>query len=323
MKSSKIVLGALVVAMSFVACQSVDFKKTSAGVPYKLFSSKKGDSVHAGSIVKYWVMQKIKDSVIYSSYKNHRAEYFQVQQLPVKGTYENIRATVEELILKTKEGDSLYITQATDSLIKESADQSVFKKGQQVITTIKVEKVFKSQEEASADMYKAQIPTKEELAENYKMMRENFDTYLKDSANAVSIQRDNKIIEDYLKANNINARKTDWGVYFQELAPGSGAKPTLRQYAKVNYKGMHLSGEVFDQGTLPVQLGGQGTIPGFWLGILELQKGGKGRVYIPSLLAYGPQGQAPKIKENEVLVFELELLDISDMPFPEQQQPNQ
>jgi FKBP-type peptidyl-prolyl cis-trans isomerase len=216
--------------------------------------------------------------------------------------------------------------QASDSLLKQNPDITVYKKGQQVITTIKVQKVFKTQDEASADMYKAQIPTKEELAQNYKMMRQNVDAYMKDSANAASLQRDDKIIEDYLKAHNINARKTEWGVYFQELTPGSGAKPTLRQYAKVNYKGMDLSGQVFDQGTYPVQIGGQGSIPGFWLGAMELQKGGKGRVYIPSLLGYGAQGQAPKIKPNEVLVFELELVDVSDIPFPEQtqgqQQPN-
>jgi FKBP-type peptidyl-prolyl cis-trans isomerase len=324
MKSSKISIGILVVALSFVACQNVEFKKSSSGIPYKIFSSKKGDSVKVGSFVKYDVIVKTKDTVIFNSYAAKAPIFVQMKPQTEKPAYNNIRGTVEGLLLNAKEGDSLYLVQSSDSLLKQNPDMSVYKKGQQVITTIKVQKVFKTQDEANADMYKAQIPTKEELAQNYKMMKENVDAFMKDSANAASLQRDDKIIEDYLKAHNINARKTEWGVYYQELAPGSGAKPTLRQYAKVNYKGMDLSGQVFDQGTYPVQIGGQGSIPGFWLGIMEMQKGGKGKVYIPSLLGYGTRGQEPKIKANELLIFELELVDVSDIPFREQmQQPNQ
>lgn len=324
MKSSKIILSILGIAFTFAACQNVEFKKTSSGIPYKIFSSSKGDSAKIGSFVKYNVVQKVKDSVLFSSYNNKTPFYIQIKPQVEKPAYNNIRATAEDLISRCKEGDSIYLVQSADSLLKQNPDITAYKKGQQVITTIRVQKVFKTQDEANADMYKAQIPTKEELAQNYKMMRQNVDAFMKDSANAVSLQRDDKIIEDYLKAHNINARKTEWGVYFEEITPGSGAKPTLRQYAKVNYKGMDLSGQVFDQGTIPnVQIGGQGTIPGFWLGILELQKGGKGRVYIPSMLGYGAQGQAPKIKPNEVLVFELELLDVSDIPFSDPQQQGQ
>lgn len=326
MKSSKIVFGVLAIAITFAACQNVEFKKSSSGVPYKIFSSSKGDSVKVGSFVKYNVIQKTKDTVLFSSYANKQPFYIQVKPQAEKPAYANIRATAEDIISRCKEGDSIYLVQSADSLLKQNPDLTIYKKGQQVITTIKIEKVYKSQAESNADMYKAQIPTKEELAQNYKMMRQNVDAFMKDSANAASVQRDDKIIEDYLKAHNINAKKTDWGVYVQELAPGSGPKATIRQYAKVNYKGMHLSGEVFDQGTYPVQIGGQGSIPGFWLGLLELQKGGKAKVFIPSLLGYGLQGNPPKIKANEVLIFEEELADLSDVPFAdqtqEQQQPN-
>ena len=67
MKSLKFALSILVLAI-LAGCQNVEFKKSSGGVPYKIFSgTKKGDSVRAGTIVKYQVIQKIKDSVIYSS----------------------------------------------------------------------------------------------------------------------------------------------------------------------------------------------------------------------------------------------------------------
>lgn len=316
MKSSKIVSGVLVVAVIFAACQSVDFKKTSSGIPYKVFSSKKGDSVRTGTIVKYWVTQKVKDSVLYSSYKNKRPEYFQAQPVAEKATYTNIRITVEELILKSKEGDSLYLVQATDSLIKENPQQTLFKKGEQLVTTIKIEKVYKTPEEANADYLKDQAGMYEQ---NEKDMLASIK---KDTAAQASIQKDSKIIEDYLKTHNIQAEKTEWGLYIERLTPGQGVKPKFGQFANVKYKGLNLSGQVFDEGVYPVQIGFAQVVPGFAQGVNMLSKGEKARVYIPSALAYGSQGSPPKIQPNEVLIFELELLDISDKQ-PEQQQPGQ
>lgn len=318
MKSSKIVLSTLVVAMSIAACQSVDFKKTSSGIPYKLYSSKKGDSVRQGSIVKYWVMQKVKDSVVYSSYKNGRAEYFQVQPSTEKATYTNIRATVEELISRSKEGDSLYMVQATDSLIKENPQQALFKKGEQLITTIKIEKVYKTEEEARTDAIK------EQAAGYEQSKKEGLAGFKKDTAAQASIQKDDKIIADYLNAHNIKAEKSEWGIYIERLSPGQGPKPNFGQYSNVHYVGKHLNGEVFDEGTMPVQIGVSQVVFGFMEGVSQLSKGEKARVYIPSALAYGEQGSPPKIQPNEVLIFELEVLDITDKdPAPQQQQPVQ
>jgi hypothetical protein len=42
------------------------------------------------------------------------------------------------------------------------------------------------------------------------------------------------------------------------------------------------------------------------------------------MLGYGPQGSPPKIQPNEVLVFELQVMDITDTaPVQQQQQPVQ
>lgn len=91
----------------------------------------------------------------------------------------------------------------------------------------------------------------------------------------------------------------------------------------MHYVGKHLSGEVFDQGTMPVQIGVSQVVFGFMEGVSQLSKGEKARVYIPSALAYGSQGSPPKIQPNEPLIFELEVLDISDKEPASQQQPGQ
>ncbi|MDQ3683470.1 MAG: hypothetical protein M3352_10435, partial [Bacteroidota bacterium] len=60
------------------SCNNVDFQKTKGGMPYKLFASKDGKKIDSGSIVKAHVLQKIKDSVVMSSYTNMPV-YFPVQ----------------------------------------------------------------------------------------------------------------------------------------------------------------------------------------------------------------------------------------------------
>lgn len=317
MKFSKIVSGVLAVSMLLLACQNIDFKKTNAGVPYKIFSSDKGDSARAGTIVKYNVVQKIKDSVVYSSYALKQPIYFEVRPATQKPAYGDAKSNVEEIIAKAKKGDSIYLTQSTDSLAKQNTS---IKKGQLLVTTVRIVEVYKNRDEANNAFYKDQIPTRQEIANADKLLKQNFAKFMSDTAMQASLQKDDKIIEDYLKSHNINARKTEWGIYIQDLVPGQGPKPHFKQFANVKYTGMDLNGQTFDSGVFPVQVGAGGAIAGFTFGVMELQKGGKARVYIPSALGYGQQGSPPKIKPNEILIFDLELLDVADMP-QQQQQP--
>lgn len=323
MKFLKIVSGLLFVTAMLVACENVDFKKTSGGLPYKIFSKNSKDSIKEGYFVKLEVIRKTKDTVFFNSYGQGQAVFLQVQKQPGAVTYSNLALNIPEILLNAGKGDSIYIVQATDSLLKDPQQAMGLKKGQELVTTIRVADVFKTREQTDSAYFKDQIPTKAEIDEANKNMKKNFQTFMQDSARAASIQKDQKAIEDYLRAKNINARKTEWGLYIEELTPGSGEKPVFRQFTNVKYKGMHLNGQTFDEGTYPVQIGITQVVPGFMFGSTELRKGGKARVYIPSALAYGAQGSAPKIAPNEVLIFEMELLDISDMPLPQPQPPMQ
>lgn len=319
MQFFKVLFSVCISAVYLTACQNVDFKKTSAGVPYKIFGSGKHDTLPSGSVVKYKVILKQKDSVLYSSYQLNREEDFTVSPFKPAGIeYFNTRANMEEILRSAKKGDSIYMVQSADSIMKKDP-QSTLKKGEQLVITARVVGVYKNAQEAEIDYYKRNKPTKQEIDEANKMMRENFENFFKDSANKASLDKDSKTIEAYLASHNLKARRTDMGIYIEDITPGQGPKPTFKQFTNVKYKGMHLSGEVFDEGTYPVQIGMTQVVPGFMFGVAELQKGGKAKVYIPSILGYGPMGKQPDIKPNEILVFELELLDVSDLPLPQPQ----
>ena len=104
----------------------------------------------------------------------------------------------------------------------------------------------------------------------------------------------------------------------QTLTAGSGASPTLEDVALIKYKGTLPDGKVFDQqerAAFPLQ----GVVPGFTKALLQMQRGGKYKVQIPSELAYGNK-QAGDIPPNTDLTFEIELIDFRNRAEIEQQQ---
>jgi FKBP-type peptidyl-prolyl cis-trans isomerase FkpA len=297
-------------------CNNVEFQKTSAGVPFKVFTDNKGDSIKPEYIVRFEVIQKTKDTVLFSSYQQNAPQYLQVQPVSTGVTYTDIGGNIMEILPKLRKGDSVYIVQATDSLIQLNPDMTAqaLKKGDELITTIRITEVYKTVEEAN------EAVTKDRVAQSDKRETESLEAFRKDTAAQNQLRTDNRIIEEYLSKNKIQTRKTDWGVYVQTINEGQGPKPKAGQYVKVKYTGKTLKGEVFDSGEFPMQVGMGGAIKGFEDGVRQLSKGGKAVIYIPSTLGYGPRGSGDKIKENENLIFELELLDISDTQGAQQQQ---
>lgn len=116
-----------------------------------------------------------------------------------------------------------------------------------------------------------------------------------------------------LKAKDSSVQTAASGLSYKIDSEGEGEKAKENSTVVVNYTGKHLNGEVFDttDGRTPATFNLQGVVPGFREGIMLLGKGGKATIYIPGELAYGPNGQpAASIGPNEMLVFDVEVLDI-------------
>jgi len=127
---------------------------------------------------------------------------------------------------------------------------------------------------------------------------------------------DDKIIQEYLKTQpdsiQDNVIKDPSGLYYVILKEGNGEHPNAYSRVSVYYKGMLMeTGEVFDDHSENVAIYNlAGLIKGWQIGIPKLSKFGKGMFYIPSGLAYGPDGAGGgKIPGNSVLIFEIYLSD--------------
>ena len=103
------------------------------------------------------------------------------------------------------------------------------------------------------------------------------------------------------------------GLQYMILNEGSGALPVDSNIVKVHYKGTLMDGTVFDSSyerNEPAEFQVNGLIPGFTEALLLMKTGAKWTVYIPPHLAYGEQGAGGTIGPNEVLIFDIELIEI-------------
>jgi FKBP-type peptidyl-prolyl cis-trans isomerase len=103
------------------------------------------------------------------------------------------------------------------------------------------------------------------------------------------------------------------GLRYKVLVQGTGASPKPEDKVKVHYTGTLIDGTKFDSSydrNEPAVFGVTQVIKG-WTEALQLMKiGDKWQLFIPSELAYGENGAGNVIGPNEVLIFEVELLDV-------------
>lgn len=125
-----------------------------------------------------------------------------------------------------------------------------------------------------------------------------------------------EIGKKYLEENGkrVEVKTTASGLQYEVLKEGDGPMPKAEDQVEVHYTGKLIDGTVFDSSVdrgVPATFGVTQVIPG-WVEALQMMKAGsKWRLFIPSNLAYGPNG-APgsPIGPNATLIFDVELLKV-------------
>lgn len=122
-------------------------------------------------------------------------------------------------------------------------------------------------------------------------------------------ERNETEILNYLETHNLEAQKSDSGLYYIVNQQGEGEYPKHTSDVKVSYKGYFTNGEVFDENAQGITFNLQQVITGWTEGITYFKKGGSGTLLIPSKLGYGKNGRSG-IPGGSVLIFDIELLEI-------------
>ena len=277
-------------AVFLFACSGATFEKTPGGMPYQLFRSKETQVAKQGDYLKVRLTQQINDSVYFTT----------GDKLPI---YIAVGAQsqpydISELWTKLHAGDSLVATQMMDTFLKRMPAGNLppeFKKGDRILTFVKVLGIFTSDSLKKIDEQKE---------------------------NAAFAKSESAEIEKFLGAKLSATQRTPSGAYVEIITPGTGEVIKAGNFVALNYTGSTLEGKVFVSNTdstfkhvepLRFSVGSGQMIKGFDEALLLVQKGTRAKVYIPSALGYGaaPPPGAP-IKPYQHLMFDFTVLEVSE-----------
>jgi FKBP-type peptidyl-prolyl cis-trans isomerase FkpA len=302
-------LATAAIAIVFGACSDSKFDgytKAENGLYYKFFNhDESGTKVQIGDgiIISYTISKENNDSLIVDSKSvssdGTGAVTFTMRKSSFTGSF-------EDGMMMMAKGDSASFIVSADSFFLKTNGQNELPKGFNPGESLKG--VFKIKE----------IRTAKEIEENQKKQKAERDALAEEM-----MVKEKPSMDQYLADNKITAKPTASGLIYVETKKGSGANPKPTEIVKVHYTGMFLDGKVFDSSVErgePVEFPLNQVIPGWTEGLQLMKKGGKAKLILPSVIAYGAQGNQG-IPPYSPLVFEVELIDIKPAPAQDQSMP--
>jgi FKBP-type peptidyl-prolyl cis-trans isomerase len=133
---------------------------------------------------------------------------------------------------------------------------------------------------------------------------------------AAKMLEDAQAEADAFLAENASAEgvmQTESGLQYKVVMEGEGEMPSAVDRVSVHYTGRLIDGTVFDSSVArgaPAEFPVSGVVPGFGEALQLMKPGGKLEIWIPPALGYGERGAGGDIGPNQVLNFELELIEI-------------
>lgn len=306
MRITKMLIGLLLVLC--VGCNKSE-RETLSGLKFNLVKEGTGVPVKVGDVLLFnFIFKDSKDSVWRSTYE---ADFPQYIIMPDTAGVKREDGMTQMLRMITP-GDSVVLNIPIKDFFKDIVRQPI---PPQFDTTL----IFTYQIKAEQTMTRDSFMT---YQRNFYMGKQK-----------EQVAKDSVAIESYLAKNNITAQKTESGLYYVITTPGKGENGLPGQVTKVDYAGYTLDGVYFDTsikavamekglydpqreqympyGPYEVIIDRSQVIMGWHEALKVLNKGAKATIFVPSTMAYGPQGKG-QIKPNEVLIFDLEVVDLKD-----------
>lgn len=269
------------------------FTQLEGGLEYKI--TKEGDgeiTPKTGDYIELFIKLKVDDSLIFDTRQAMESD----KPAPMRLARSSFKGDLVNVLARMHEGDEAIARISIDSMVKAGVPSAPWmrlnenqKMVYEVIMVTVTPAAIKAEEEKAA-------------AEKQKDI-------------------DDQLIKDYLAEKGIKAEKTATGLYYIIERKGSGDNARQGQKVYVNYTGMLMDGTVFDSNVDPqfnhvepfsFALGRGSVIRGWDEGIGLLNKGAKGKLFIPSGLAYGARANG-KIPANAVLIFDVELVNVENL----------
>ena len=295
----KKLIAIIIVVFAAIACQSgPDYIVTEDGVKYRLINDELGESLQEEDFMVVSISQYVNDSLFFTT-PSSIGDVLDPNE-------PSVSPQLKSILEACSTGDSLEIVMTAEQysdLVSgfyppgvDSLDMLTWR--------IKV----------------SDVGPRDEVIERFQSKLEEI------SLEQLSL--DKEILKEYAVNNNLEYQETEEGILYVVFQQGNGEFPQLGQEVFVNYTVKKMDGTLVDTsyeevakannayseqrpgGYVPIsfQLGGQGIIPGWNIGIPLFSKGGKGMLLIPSKFAYGTRGRG-SIAPNTNLIFDIEVVD--------------
>jgi hypothetical protein len=135
----------IIILSLICSCTAHPFKEHHKGLLYQIISSKQSDLVRPGEILKLQVRQMYNDSLLNDTRDS----------IPFYQVYDSSRLSKEssDILGQLRQGDSVTFKALTDSVFKGKLPAFAHK-GQWLVTTLKVERIFGVKEDFREDLKK-------------------------------------------------------------------------------------------------------------------------------------------------------------------------
>ena len=120
-------------------------------------------------------------------------------------------------------------------------------------------------------------------------------------------------------AEKLGIESTSFTLAYADIKTGTGEAAAPHKFYSIQYTGWLTDGTKFDSSVernepFTIEYGKHQVIPGWDTGFAGMHVGGKRRLFIPFQLAYGPNGKGSQIPPKSELIFDVELVAVSDTP---------
>ncbi|MBI5218972.1 MAG: FKBP-type peptidyl-prolyl cis-trans isomerase [Bacteroidia bacterium] len=134
--------------------------------------------------------------------------------------------------------------------------------------------------------------------------------------NKALVKKDEEAIRGYIKRHNWNMEMSGAGLFYEIYQKGRGKPAEKGKNATINFKVWLLDGtpcyssDSLGQKTFLISQGGVES--GLEEGILLMKEGSKAHFILPPYMAHGLLGDEDKIPPRSIIVYDVELVKISD-----------
>lgn len=302
MKPVQLLFAALVLVSA--ACSTSE-KETPSGLKFTVVTPGNGDQARPGQLMMVnYTLTDSKDSVWNSTYTAGMAVPVMINDSAQLSTETGLM----QMFRMMSVGDSIKCTMTIKEFFTERTGGPV---PLEIDSTLKMTYVFKAKEIMDLKAY-------QEWQRNETAVRME-----------KQLQADVAAIDKFLQEKNIVAEKTESGIRYVVTKVGKGETAQTSQTARVNYVGYTMEGVYFDSnikqvaqekgvyheerepyGPMDVVIDQSNVITGWHQALKLMNKGSKATFYIPSTLGWGPRRVSDQIKENQITVFDIEMLDV-------------